>query len=219
MSTNAFALKHIADLKQEVKSLRRIMGLVLIALGVILALLLTGCTSVYVPVAKVPANVIPPAAKKSSAPAIKQSSQLMQLSVAPPKLNPPRTLSLACDPVAGADRYGWAWGTNATTITATSWTSAAQVAITNLPHSGRLWLRVKAATGPYESAWCDPITFSAFATAWQMSSTGACKIAVNISGPWTAHTNYSETITNGYSTGSRFLKGMVATSSWKVTIP
>ena len=60
MSTNAFALKHIADLKQEVKSLRRIMGLVLIALGVILALLLTGCTSVYVPVAKVPANVIPP---------------------------------------------------------------------------------------------------------------------------------------------------------------
>ena len=185
------------------------------ALSILFAcLLLTSCAT------QKPVTVKPsPKFKAVAAPALPAVKiQAFDLS-ALPKLNLPRTLTLACDPAAGADRYGWAWGTNATTQLATNWTAKAQATITNLPHSGRLWLRVKAATGPYESAWCDPITFSTFATAWQMSATGACKIAVNFSGPWTARTNYSETITNGYSTGSRFLKGMVATSSWKVTIP
>ena len=190
----------------------------------ILCLLFAGCAT-QKPVAVKPS----PNFKAVSAPMLPSAKmQSFALAAALPKnTNAPRTLTLAWNPVAGADRYALAWGTNATAITATNWFAnsglwtgaCGPVTLTNLPHSGRLWFRVKAATGPYESAWCDPITFSAFATAWQMSATGACKIAVNITGPWTAHTNYSETITNGYSTGSRFLKGMVATSSWRVTIP
>jgi hypothetical protein len=181
----------------------------------ILCLLLAGCAT-QKPVAVKPS----PNFKAVSAPMLPSAKmQSFALVSTLPKLNLPRTLTLACDSAAGADRYGWAWGTNATTITATNWTTKAQATITNLPHSGRLWFRVKAATGPYESAWCDPITFSTFATAWQMSATGACKIAVNITGPWTARTNYSETVTNGYSTGVRFLKGMVALTKFQVPIP
>ena len=200
----------------ETKAFAEATGLVtLFIISLIAALLLSGCATQAVATKFL--VITPPKTQMAPALNAKQSAQLMNLSL--PKHPVQRTLTVVCNPVAGASSYGWAWGTNSTSTAATNWTASPQITVGNLPPAGRVWLWCCVSVGTNVSPWSAPTTFSKFVSAWQMCATGACRIAGNIAGPWTLLTNYTETVIPGSTTGSRFLSGMVATSVTQVPMP